>query len=404
MLNPYFLMATLYAGLAVLGALDTSTTSYNLIPALSNLNWLRVHFITLGMLTEVIFGLLTTYAARATSPKPKTRWDVWVLLNTGLLVLLIGIPMINSTLIIAGGTLIFTATALMLKLLMTAPAASNDNHLMRGRWFYLAGLAYLLVGIIVGTGLWLGWSVTLNISVPIEVHVHANNWGFLSLVFAGLIVDFYPEFAGRALAWPRSIRPIFWLMLLGAFGLVIGPWFSSQPATVAGLLAHTAATIWLIANIVKPLIGDRLMRTAGIWHLATSYVWLFAPVIFAPFVLLKVPGFPAATVELNAPQALIYGWVLQFGFAIIPYIFRRVLLPNEPATLGGNWLSLITVHLGGLFLWASIFVASSQTFLHGTAYALWLVALLPVVIELWQIIQKAISHLEHSSVDPAAAS
>jgi hypothetical protein len=35
---------------------------------------------------------------------------------------------------------------------------------------------------------------------------------------------------------------------------------------------------------------------------------------------------------------------------------------------------------------------------------MWLVALLPVVIELWQIIQKALSRLEHNSVDPAAVS
>jgi hypothetical protein len=397
--NPYFLMAALYAGLAVLGALDTSTSSYNLVQAVNGLRWLRVHFITLGMLTEVIFGMLAILvASRSKLPKPKTRWDIWGLLNTGLVVLLIGIPMINGVLIITGGTLIFIATTLMLmQLFGLAPIQTQSDTTMPARWFYLAGLGYLLVGIIVGTGLWLGWSVQLHIAVPIEVHVHANNWGFLSLVFAGLIVDFYPNFAGRPLAWPQSIRAIFWLMLFGALGLVVGPWFKLEPATVAGLVMHTTATIWLIVSMVKPLRGDRTAWTAGIWHIVSSYVWLFAPVLFAPFVLLKVAGFPAATVEQNAPQALIYGWVLQFGFAIIPYMFRHVMLPDETPTLGGNWLSLISVHVGGVLLWASIFVVDYQSQLYGSAYVLWLIALVPIVIELWGILRKGIARMEQAS-------
>jgi len=76
-----------------------------------------------------------------------------------------------------------------------------------GRSFYLAGLSYLLLGIIVGSGLWFGWDTALRMAVPIEIHIHANNWGFMALVFAGLIVDLYPGFTGRTLAWPRSIQP-----------------------------------------------------------------------------------------------------------------------------------------------------------------------------------------------------
>jgi len=400
MINPYFLMTALFAGLAVLGALDTSTSSYGLIQALAGLQWLRVHFVTLGMLVEAIFGMLAALISmRANLPKPKIRWDIWAILNTGLIVLFIGMPMINNVLILTGGIFVFVAAGLVIKQLITLPAPKADMPpRMSGYRFYLAGLTYLLVGIIVGTGIWLGWSASLNIASPIEVHVHANNWGFLSLVFAGLIIDHYPSFAGYPLAWPRSIGFIWWLMVLGALGLVIGPWFKIQPATVAGLLSHTIATVWLIANMVKPLLGRRLAWSVGLWHIVSSYVWLFAPVFFAPFVLLNVSGFPAATVEQNAPQALIYGWVLQFGFATLPYFFRYLLLPDEKPSLGGNWLSLIAVHLGGIFLWASIFVASYQSVLHGTAYALWIIALVPIVLELWQILQKSLNHSNRSDV------
>ena len=48
--------------------------------------------------------------------------------------------------------------------------------------FYLAGLAYLLFGIIVGSGIWFGWGQALGMANPTEVHIHTNIWGFMSLV------------------------------------------------------------------------------------------------------------------------------------------------------------------------------------------------------------------------------
>ncbi len=43
------------------------------------------------------------------------------------------------------------------------------------RKFYLAGLSYFLLGIIVGTGLWFGWAKPLHIATPLEVHIHADH-------------------------------------------------------------------------------------------------------------------------------------------------------------------------------------------------------------------------------------
>jgi hypothetical protein len=390
-------MAFLYILLAFLTALDAAFTSFTLLPWFNGLRWLRVHFITLGTLTEMAFGLMPVLAAaRAGRPRPPTRWDIWLTLNAGLLTLLVGIPLINAPLIFIGGTLVLIAATLLItqlnELRGTTPAP-----VLTGRIFYLTGLGYLLLGIIVGTGLWLGWGPVLGIKVPIEVHIHANNWGFMSLVFAGLLVDLYPGFAKRQLAWPRSLKPIFWMMTLGALLLVIGPWVKNEWFSVPGIILHLSATGWLLANVIKPLRGDRITKTPGFWHLVTSYVWIIAPVLVAPLILLKVPGFPGAGIEQNAPQALIYGWVLQFGYALIPYLFVRFLLPEQPAQLGGGWFSLITVHLGGVFLWVSIFVKDYQAILHGTAYASWAVSLLPIVIQLWRTTRIGWARLESAA-------
>lgn len=405
MINLYFLMTALFIGMAALIAADAALTSFTLLPWFNGLRWLRVHFITLGAVTEALFGLLPAIVAiRAGLPRPKFRWDIWLTLNLGLLALLVSIPIINRALIFSGGTLIFIAATLLLVQLqgmrgtvVTQPASGGGA----GRKFYIAGLSYFLVGILVGTGLWLGWSDWLRIQVPVEVHIHANNWGLLSLVFAGLLVDLYPTWAKRPLAWPRSVTPIFWMLTIGALGLVLGPWVKSNWFSVPGIILFLAATFWLLLNVIKPLWGDKVAWSQpGLWHLVTAYFWILAPVLVAPLIILNVPGFPGTGIEQNAPQALIYGWVLQFSYAFIGYFFYRIFLPDEPARLGGSWLSLITGHLGGFFLWASIFLADYQGVLHGMAYLFWTISMIPVVWALWQTMRRGLASLSDRDILP----
>ncbi|GJM42713.1 MAG: hypothetical protein DHS20C20_29950 [Ardenticatenaceae bacterium] len=400
-MNLYFLMTFLFLAVAGLTALDAALTSWTIIPWVNGLRWLRVHFITLGALTELLFGLLPLLAAkRASLPKPRTRLDIWLLLNAGLMLLLAGIPTVNQVLIFTGGTLIFVATLLLsYQLYQLRPA--NRAALSISNQFYITGLGFFLVGIIVGTGLWLGWGEALAIHIPIEVHIHANNWGLMSLVFAGLLIEIYPKVAKRPFHWPDSPTKIYWMMSLGALGLTLGPWFNSLYFTVPGLVLHIGATVWLLLNVLMPVWNDRAQwAKPGLWHLVTAYAWLMAPVMIAPLIILKMPGFPGAGIEANAPQALIYGWVLQFGFAIIPYFARQQFQPKAEAKLGGSWLSLIGVHLGGIALWVSIFVENSGLW-HGLAYGLWTIAIVPIAIEMWHILRPA---LEGDELETAVSS
>ncbi|MEN8173751.1 MAG: hypothetical protein ABFS03_12845, partial [Chloroflexota bacterium] len=191
---------------------------------------------------------------------------------------------------------------------------------------------------------------------------------------------------------------IFWLMTWGAFGLVMGPWLKSLWFTVPGLAAHLTATLWLLIKMVRPIKGDRKAWTPGMWHLVTSYTWILVPVLVGVLITFKVPGISGTGVEASAPQALIYGWVLQFGFALVPYYFRKMFTPNQAAKLGGNWFSLTTVHLGGLSLWISIFMNDPLAGLfHGSAYALWTLSLLPILKEVWGIINQGTKNLAEGS-------
>ena len=154
--------------------------------------------------------------------------------------------------------------------------------------FYLTGLVYLLVGIIIGTGLWVGWSEPLRIGVPKEAHIHANSWGFAALVFAGLLVDLLPALTGKPLAGRRAINAIFWAMSLGVLGLVLGPWLGGNlVVTVPGLVLHIGATAALLILLARSLRSPGLYARAGAWHLSLSYMWILLPVMMAPLIILE---------------------------------------------------------------------------------------------------------------------
>ena len=399
MLNPFLLMAVFYLIVALASAADAALTSFTLLPWFIGLPWLRVHFITLGVFTELTFGVLPgLVAARQKTPAPPTRWDIWLLLNAGLVILLAGTPSLNGGLIITGGTLVFVAVTLLLFQLRQLGAG---HKLGSGSVkFYVAGLIYLLVGILVGTGLWVGWSVPLHIGVPKEVHIHANSWGFASLVFAGLLIDLLPALTGAPLASRRTLSAIFWAMTLGALGLVLGPWLSGNLyVTVPGLVLHIGATVWLLTVLAQALRRHGQFAHAGAWHLTLAYVWILLPVLIAPFIILGVSGIPGADIEATAPQALIYGWVLQFLYAVTPFFVAHGLSHDNAARLGGNWLSLVAVNLGALLIWASIFLVDLRSPIHGAAYVLLALSLLAAA---WETGAIALAALRQAELQTAA--
>ncbi|MEW5938631.1 MAG: hypothetical protein AB1750_03120 [Chloroflexota bacterium] len=395
--HPYFLMSLLYLSLVALGALASILTGLEIIPLFGSLKWLRAHLVTLGGLSEIIFGLAPILAASIRKlPRPKLRWDIWLSLNAGLALLLIGIPTITRTLIVTGGTLVGIATVLLIKQLvdLRSAQAARKTSSMEGRKFYITGLSYLILGGLVGTGLWLGWSEALQIASPIEVHVHANLWGFAAIILAGVLVDLYPSFANRPLAWPRSIPWIYWSMTLGALGLISGPWLNVNLFTVVGLILHTLGSVLLLVIVTKPLLGDRRAWTPGVWHLLTSYIWFFIPVVVAPLIVARATDFPVQEISGSGGPILIFGWILQYGYALVPYLFARFFEPGKPARLGGTRLSLVTVHLGGILFWVSLFFPNVEPVSRALAYGFWIVSGLPILVSLWRSLRSGVQKVD----------
>lgn len=387
---PYLLTTLIFTFVAILAAADASLVSINLVSAFPALRWVRVHFVTLGILSQVIFGLLPLLTASLSKkPRPAMRWDIWLTLNVGLIALVAGFGGMNHPMIFAGGTLIFISATMLLIQLWNVRGGDAPESLK----FYITGMFYLLVGIIIGTGLYLNWSETLFIKSPLETHIHANSWGFMSLVFAGLLVDLVPMITGRPLGTTKNVSLIYWGMTLGAFGLVMGPWLGgSKPPTISGLVLHISSTVGLVVLMIRAFKESGRLNSAGAWHLVSSYMWIIAPIMMAPFIMM---GFlKGGPIESTAPQALIYGWVLQYGIALIPYIARRFFLKDETSSLGGSWASLAAATAGSLFVWASIFIVPARGVLYGIGFALYALALIRPLMEIFEIARAGLQKIE----------
>lgn len=400
--NPYLLMSLFYFTLAVVATAGSALASAELLATAGSMRWLRVHFITLGVLTKAAIGVLPGIVAeRARLPRPRTRWDSWLILNAGLLALLVGIPLVDAPMMIAGGSLVMLVVALLawqLRGLRAAPAARDAQPAPTtgGSWFFRASLAYLLLGAFIGTGLWLGWNTWLHLPAPKEVHVHSNLWGFAALLLAGFLVELIPAHDLRQPGWRRTVKSVFWLMVLGALGLSIGPWIESRAVETVGLVAHTVATLWLLVRWARTQHA-RACALPGALHVASSYFWQMVAVAVAPLIVFTPAAAIAQQIAQQGGPILIYGWLLHFSYALLPYLFRRTLLPGRPARLGGSWLSLVAGHLGTALYVAGLLAVDLRPILHGAGYAFWAISAVPIAVDLWHVLQAALSDTPEES-------
>lgn len=400
-MNPYLLMAMLYGVMAAGALLLSSLSRLGLLSPFTGLEWVQLHAVTLGVLVQGVFGMVPRLTAVAAGrPRPRTRWDIWLSWNAGLLLLLVGIPLMDMVLITVGGTLALVAATLLLVQLVRLAPVSSDAKRVSGRPFYVAALGFLLLGAFLGTGLWQGWAEFLLVAEPKEVHVHANLWGFTALTFAGLLVDVYPRITRRPFGSPRSVHTILWLMALGALGLVMGPWTQVNLLTVAGLVMHTTGTIWLLWSLLRPAMVRRGVWVTGTSHILASYVWLLSTVVVAPAIVFEPAWFPAQQVADNGAAILVYAWVLQFCLALVPYLVTSI-HPSSRPRLGGNALSLVTVNLAAVLYWASLFLVESQPLLQAAAFALWGIAIVAAAAGLWPSVRASLDRSEQESMTVA---
>lgn len=391
--NPFLLIAGLYLSVGLLAVVGKLGVELGAIDSLPRLRWLTIHFVTIGGLTQALFGALPALVSSASatmSATTRNRWFQWLSLNAGYPLILIGMAAGDTVTAVFGATFVLVALG---RLLVTVfQGSTSGDH--RTRYFRTAPW-FLAVGIVAAFGM------LLNIHGPggyfgsIEAHVHANVWGFLALVAAGALLTAMPHLFGADLRYPRLRGVTYWGITAGAAGLVAGPWLARHELTMAGLAVYVVGTAALLANVVGTYrAGDRT-RTRRLALILGAYLWLAFPAPWAPLVLLFPETVPGAAIELAAINGLVFGWMLQLAMAFLPAV--AVTLGSETEDFISrldaageivgrpSWLQIASVNFGMLALWATAMpplevLADSLTLV---GYLLIAVAWAFLVADLW---------------------
>ena len=111
-INPFGITIILYFFIAILAALQSALLLAEIIDESRAIAWVRIHFITLGVLTQAVLGYTPRLVNKVKGLKP--RWDIWISLNVGLVTFFYGRTLFDNNFMITGGTLVFIAVSLFI--------------------------------------------------------------------------------------------------------------------------------------------------------------------------------------------------------------------------------------------------------------------------------------------------
>jgi cytochrome c oxidase cbb3-type subunit I len=385
--NPFYLMAGVYLMVDVLALAAMALVLAGVLAPIPNLVWLRIHLLTIGVVVQVILGTLSGYVAARLGAQPPGRAlniTLWLLVNLSFALLLYSMPQGLSQEAAIGATGLFVAVVLQLVSLHRRGACPPFGS-RASMALFIAGPMFFLIGIFMAVSMLLHWPAPGGFFGEIEGHVHANVWGFLAMVVAGFLLELIPAAVGRPLRWPHLVSITSWLLILGALGLVGGPWLGIMALTMAGIAIYVAGTALLITNLAATAIAAHRW-TANIGHLLFAYIWMIVPAAIAPIILAITGRLPSGAVEAAAVSGLIAGWVLQIVFGALPMRLRTI---RQRATgWDGCWVSVVLLNLGALLIWVAAFASSSD--LRGSltvaGYSLVTVASIPPLIAILRLL------------------
>jgi hypothetical protein len=371
--NPFYLMALIYLVFDMLALALMVLLLAGIAPALSNLGWLRVHLLTIGVVVQAILGTLPGIVAEHVDssdggrPSNKRTWAIWWLVNASFLALLYAMPAGAQSLaaIAAGGillaivVLLFGLPRALARARLEGPTAAASRARRR---CLLAGPVFLLIGILMAIGMLLRWPAPGGYSGLVEAHIHANVWGFVGLIVAAVLLDAVPRYRGEPLPWPRLVPATSWLLIMGAAGLTAGPWLALLPVTVLGLAIYVVGTVLLLMNLAGAILaGDGWGWAPDLAHVAAAYAWLMVPAVAAPVMLVRSGHLPSGDVQTAAISAVVAGWMLQLVLGILLPMIGQGRIAQERGNAGsrrsghvGHWIGVIVFNLGvaAFWLWA----------------------------------------------------
>lgn len=120
-------------------------------------------------------------------------------------------------------------------------------------WFIRCAMIYFLLALLLGIMM----SVTGPAYPIMQIHVHFNLLGWMSMMVYGVGYHILPRFSGRPL-WSESLSTAqLWLANIGLVGMAIGWWYKSVSDSIIVLLVFSivegVSIVFFALNMVKTI-------------------------------------------------------------------------------------------------------------------------------------------------------
>lgn len=332
-LTPFHIAGVLFLAVGLLFAVYIGLAQFDIVPDVSWMRWSHLHYVTIGGITQLIFGMLPQLTARKLdrpSPSKRYTWFNFITLNGAFLVLWYGRGWNNTLAFDVGLYVIFLLVVLLwLTLFKMVMKSDGDKAWNPTVGMYLVSVFVFLWGIAYAYGLYAHtWEVPGGWLGLREGHVHANGWGFLGLTVIATLHEVFPKFAEADLHSERLQDYSFWFLSVGIFPLITGPWLGmGRTITMTGIILFGTGYALFLYNLAKTYFAGSRSNLA--LSVLLSQAWLLAPAGFAPFVIFGIEWVDPALIERGALHWFFMGWALPVVFSGLILYGRSLSCPRH---------------------------------------------------------------------------
>ena len=302
--------------------------------------WLPLHLVLAGAATTAIAAVMPFFsAAFAAAPPANARLRVGSVVAVALGAALVAIGMSAAAWGVGlGGGLLFLVG-------LTGAAAATGaplrGSLGPGRGLvtraYLAAIAQVAIGAVLGTLFFAGWEPLLTAwSAARPAHAWLNLVGFVSLVIATTLVHFFPTVVGARIGRGRAPRAAIYGLAAGPLLLAAGYILALDAVVRLGALSVLAAAAGLSWYCVAIWRSRARWTTELSWHrfaiggLWSAIVWFDLAVLVAAGRAIGYGAAPHGWATNLVAAPFVAGWVAMALVASATHLLPAV-GPGGPA-------------------------------------------------------------------------
>lgn len=298
-------------------------------------NWLLVHLLFLGALTNAILVWSNHFAdavLRDSASKGGSAGQVVRLLlaNAGIVLVVAGMMSDAMTLVLVGGIIVGAAViwhGIVLAVRMRRALPSRFKPMVR---YYLAAAAFLPLGIAAGVLL----ANQIHHDRLVIAHLSVNVLGWIGLTIIGTLVTLWPTMLRTKIVpgTEKAAAVALWALVLGVILCAAAALFATPMAALAGLATYLSGIIVLAIPFVKELRA-KPPADYSTYSVLAGVLWLFVSLIWL--------GVIAATSQSWAEvgdSLLLVAGVLGGGFAV--QVLLGALSYLLPVVTGGGPLAV----------------------------------------------------------------